>query len=86
MRGSSGKVNVALDKIPEFTCRPGDGLHLRGDVAIAPSISYLEKAYDEAKYGRWSRRPYINVVFPTLTDCEIDRVVAAANACARVVA
>lgn len=68
MRGSSGKVNVALDAIPDFSCRPGDGLHLRGDVAIAPSIAYLERAYDEAKYGRWSRRPYINVVFPTLTD------------------
>jgi phytoene dehydrogenase-like protein len=68
LRGSSGKVNVALDAIPEFTCRPGDGLHLRGDVAIAPSTAYLERAYDEAKYGRWSRRPYINVVFPTLTD------------------
>ncbi len=72
LRGSSGKVNVALDAIPDFTCRPwkgeGSGLHLRGDVAIAPSIAYLERAYDEAKYGRWSRRPYINVVFPTLTD------------------
>ena len=76
MRGSSGKVNVALDKIPEFTCRPNGGtgspgLHLRGDVAIAPSIAYLEKAYDEAKYGRWSRRPFINVVFPTLTDASL---------------
>jgi len=71
MRGSSGKVNVALDAIPEWTCRPGDGLHLRGDVAIAPSLAYLEKAYDDAKYGRWSKRPYINVVFPTLTDSSL---------------
>jgi len=68
MRGSSGKVNVALDALPEFICRPGDGLHMRGDVAIAPSIAYLEEAYDEAKYGWFSRRPYINVVFPSLTD------------------
>jgi len=68
MRGSSGKVNLALDALPEFACRPGDGLHVRGDVAIAPSIAYLEQAYDEAKYGRWSRRPYINVVIPSLTD------------------
>jgi phytoene dehydrogenase-like protein len=67
-RGSSGKVNLALDKLPEFTCRPGDGLHIKGDIAIAPSIDYLEKAYDDAKYGRYSRRPYLNVVIPSLTD------------------
>jgi phytoene dehydrogenase-like protein len=68
MRGSSGKVNLALDRFPEFACRPGDGLHVRGDIAIAPGVEYLERAYDDAKYGRWSRRPYINVVFPSLTD------------------
>jgi phytoene dehydrogenase-like protein len=68
LRGSSGKVNLALDRLPEFACRPGDGPHLRGDVAIAPSIDYLERAYDEAKYGEHSRRPYLNVVIPSLTD------------------
>jgi len=68
LRGSSGKVNLALDRPPEFKCRPGDGDHIRGDIAIAPSIEYLEKAYDEAKYGAFSRRPYINVVIPTLSD------------------
>ena len=68
MRGSSGKVNLALDRVPEFSCRPGDGAHLRGDIAIAPSIEYLERAYDEAKYGDFSRRPYLNVVIPTLVD------------------
>ena len=66
-RGSSGKVNLALDRKPEFSCRPGDA-HLRGDIAIAPSIEYLERAYDEAKYGTFSRRPYINVVLPSLVD------------------
>ena len=68
MRGSSGKVNLALDFLPEFTCRPGDGLHMRGDIAIAPSVEYLERAYDDAKYGAFSRRPYLNVVIPSLTD------------------
>ena len=66
-RGSSGKVNLALDRLPEFSCRPGDR-HLRGDVAIAPSIDYLERAYDEAKYGTFSRRPYINIVIPSTVD------------------
>ncbi len=68
MRGSSGKVNLAVDRVPEFTCRPNGTVHLRGDVAIAPSIDYLEKAYDQAKYGDFSERPYINMVIPSLVD------------------
>ena len=66
--GSSGKVNLALDGVPEFTCRPGTGEHLWGDIAIAPNVEYLEAAYREAKYGTFSRRPFINVVIPSLTD------------------
>ncbi len=68
MRGSSGKVNLALDGLPEFACLPGDGVHLRGDITIAPDIDYLERAYDEAKYGHYSRRPFLDVVIPSLTD------------------
>ena len=68
LRGSSGKVNLALDSVPEFSCRPGDGEHIRGDIAIAPGTDYLERAYDQAKYGEFSTRPYINAVIPTLTD------------------
>jgi len=68
LRGSSGKVNLALDRVPEFSCRPGDGDHIRGDIAIAPSVDYLEKAFDQAKYGQFSQRPYINAVIPSLTD------------------
>ncbi|MCA9669348.1 MAG: NAD(P)/FAD-dependent oxidoreductase, partial [Myxococcales bacterium] len=68
MRGSSGKVNLALDRLPSFRCRPGDGPHLRGDIAVGPSIEYLERAYDDAKYGAFSRRPYLNVVIPSLSD------------------
>jgi phytoene dehydrogenase-like protein len=68
LRGSSGKVNMAVDRLPEFPCLPGMGKHLRGDIAIAPSIDYLERAYDQAKYGAYSSRPYINMVIPSLTD------------------
>src|SRR6186997_2334716 len=67
-RGSSGKVNLALDALPDFTCLPGAGHHLRGAVSISPSVEYMERAYDEAKYGRFSRRPYIDMVIPSLTD------------------
>jgi phytoene dehydrogenase-like protein len=67
-RGSSGKVNLALDALPNFKSLPGDGPHLRGAVSISPSVDYMERAYDDAKYGRYSRRPYIDMVIPTLTD------------------
>ena len=67
-RGSSGKVNMALDALPNFTCLPGEGPHLRGAISISPSVEYMERAYDEAKYGRFSQRPYIDMVIPSLTD------------------
>ena len=67
-RGSSGKVNLALAGLPEFTCLPGAGPHLRGAISISPSLDYMERAYDEAKYGGYSRRPYLDVVMPSLTD------------------
>jgi phytoene dehydrogenase-like protein len=67
-RGSSGKVNLALDGLPDFTCLPGAGDHLRGAVSFSPSIDYMERAYDDAKAGRFSRRPYIDMVIPTLVD------------------
>jgi phytoene dehydrogenase-like protein len=67
-RGSSGKVNLALSEPPNFTCMPGDGPHLRGAVSISPSIDYLERAYDDAKYGAFSRKPYMDIILPSMID------------------
>ncbi len=67
-RGSSGKVNLAVDRLPEFTCLPGEGEHLRGAISFSPSTDEMEQAYDDAKYGRWSRRPYVDMIIPTLVD------------------
>jgi phytoene dehydrogenase-like protein len=67
-RGSSGKVNLALSELPDFTCLPGNGPHLRGAISISPSLDYLERAYDDAKYGQVSRRPYIDIVIPSMID------------------
>jgi phytoene dehydrogenase-like protein len=67
-RGSSGKVNMALDALPNFKCMPGPGAHLRGAISISPSVEYMERAYDDAKYGNFSRKPYIDMVIPSLTD------------------
>ena len=67
-RGSSAKVNLALGEAPNFTCLPGRGPHLRGAVSISPSVAYLERAYDDAKYGEISRQPYLDVVIPSMID------------------
>jgi phytoene dehydrogenase-like protein len=67
-RGSSGKVNLALGALPDFKCFPGPGPHLRGAISISPAVDYMERAYDDAKYGRYSRKPYIDIVIPSLTD------------------
>jgi len=67
-RGSSGKVNLALSALPNFKCLPGEGAHLRGAISISPGMEYMERAYDDAKYGRYSKRPYIDMVIPSLTD------------------
>jgi phytoene dehydrogenase-like protein len=67
-RGSSGKVNLAVDRLPEFTCLPGVGEHLRGAISFSPSVEDMERAYDDAKYNRFSRKPYIDMIIPTLVD------------------
>jgi phytoene dehydrogenase-like protein len=67
-RGSSGKVNLAVDRLPDFTCLPGVGEHLRGAISFSPSLDEMERAYDDAKYGHFSKKPYIDMIIPTLVD------------------
>jgi phytoene dehydrogenase-like protein len=71
-RGSSGKVNLALSGLPQFTCfRHDSALALRaarGAVSISPSVDYLERAYDDAKHGEFSRNPYMDIVIPSMID------------------
>jgi phytoene dehydrogenase-like protein len=68
MRGSSGKVNLALSGLPDFTCMPGAGRHLRGAISISPSLEYVERAYDDAKYGSFSSQPYMDIILPSMID------------------
>ena len=68
IRGSSGKVNLALDGLPNFTSLPGDGPHLRGAISISPNYNHLEKAYDDAKYGNFSKEPYMDIILPSVLD------------------
>jgi len=63
------KVNLALDGLPAFTSLPkGKEALLRGSIEIAPSVEYLERAYDDAKYGGWARKPFMDALIPSLID------------------
>ncbi len=68
VRGSSGKLNLALSELPNFSALPGEHALHRGAVSISPSIDYIERAYDDAKYGGFSRQPYIDMIFPSMID------------------
>ncbi len=68
IRGSSAKVNLSLDGLPDFTSMPGDGPHLSGAISISPSLDYIERAYDDAKYGDFSRQPYMDIILPSMLD------------------
>ena len=66
-RGSSGKVNLSLDGMPEFTAMRDKSL-IQGTILIAPSTDFMEQAYDDAKYDDFSRRPFLEIVIPTIVD------------------
>lgn len=68
IRGSSGKLNIALDGVPEFPALPKDAPMLRGDLHFSDSIERLERAYDDWKAGQFSRDPFQDVMIPTLLD------------------
>jgi phytoene dehydrogenase-like protein len=68
MPGTVAKVNLALSALPTFTALSGDEAALRGRIHIGPEIDYLERAFDESKYGNFSPHPYLEVTIPSLTD------------------
>jgi phytoene dehydrogenase-like protein len=62
-KGAWAKVNLALDSVVKFPGAAGDET-----IVIAPSLDYLERAYDDAKYGKVSERPYLQVRVPSNAD------------------
>jgi phytoene dehydrogenase-like protein len=67
--GTVAKVNLALGGLPKFTAlRNGDASALKGRIHIGNEIDYLERAFDECKYGNFSRQPYLEATIPSLTD------------------
>ena len=68
-RSPSAKVNLALSELPDLTAMPGKELGPQHpEIIISPSLEYLERAWDEAKYGRFSEQPMIDAVIPTTKD------------------
>ncbi len=67
---ASAKINLALAEPPQFTCAPGAGVlpHHRGTMHIGPTLDYIERAYDDAKYGQPSRDPVLEMTMATSVD------------------
>ena len=72
---ASLKINVALSELPDFTAVRGSGLppngHLRGTIHVAPTLDYIERAYDDAKYGRPSADPILECTIPSVVDTTV---------------
>jgi phytoene dehydrogenase-like protein len=64
------KINVALSELPDFTARPcrEPALHHRGTIHISPTFDYIERAFDDAKYGRPSESPMLELTIPSAVD------------------
>ena len=64
------RMNVALSELPDFTCLPGKAAadHHTAGIIIAPTLSYMEQAYFDARSGGWSRKPIVEVVIPSTLD------------------
>ena len=68
IRGSSGKLNIALDRAPKFTALPEGSPNLKGDLHFTDSIEKMERAYDDWKAGHYSADPFQDVMIPTMID------------------
>ncbi|MGH8703102.1 MAG: phytoene desaturase family protein, partial [Burkholderiales bacterium] len=66
--GTVAKVNLALDALPKFRALAVADGALCGRIHIGPEIDYLERAFDDCKYGSFSRAPYLDVTIPSVTD------------------
>jgi phytoene dehydrogenase-like protein len=68
IRGSSGKLNLALDGLPRFPAIPDGTPCIRGDLHLTDTIEMMERAYDDWKEGRWSQAPYVDMLIPSQID------------------
>ena len=66
-RGTVAKINLALDSLPKFKQQESH-TQLGGIIHIGPTVDYLERAADDAKYGRYSKQPFLEITLPSLSD------------------
>ena len=71
MNGTVAKINLALSELPRFTDLDGSTDALTGRIHVGPDIDYLERAFDESKYGDFSRAPYLEIAIPSLSDSSL---------------
>jgi phytoene dehydrogenase-like protein len=69
-RNGSGtfRINVALNALPSFTALPGAGDHLTAGIIMAPSLSYMDRAWQDARIHGWSREPVVEILIPSTLD------------------
>lgn len=67
---ASAKINLALSELPNFTCLPSSGVapHHHGTIHISPTLDYIERAFDDAKYGKPSTEPILEITVPSAVD------------------
>ena len=68
IRGSSGKLNIALDGLPTFPALPDDSTLYFSDIHFLDSLERMERAYDDWKAGTWSKDPFVDMLIPTMVD------------------
>ncbi|MFC4819656.1 phytoene desaturase family protein [Dokdonella ginsengisoli] len=62
------RMNVALSRLPDFSCLPGEGDHLTAGIILAPSLDYMDRAYLDARAHGWSREPIVEMLIPSTLD------------------
>src|SRR6202045_709379 len=69
-RNGSGtfRMNVALNALPSFAALPGEGDHLTAGIIIAPSLGYMDRAWQDARAHGWSREPVVELLLPSTLD------------------
>lgn len=73
MQGCCMKINLAIEGLPDFRCLPGSSLapHHKTTLHICPTLEYIERAYDDSKYGRPSQQPMLEITLPTTYDSSL---------------
>lgn len=62
------RMNVALSRLPDFTALPGTGDHLTAGIILAPSLDYMDRAWQDARTWGWSREPVVELLIPSTLD------------------